>query len=206
MAERDLSIAEAAGVFGVSERTLYRWVREGCPADGGGRGRPLRFDRAEVLAWMSSVGATGLPGRPPDGAERDGAERDGGQTGTDVDVGPEAGDHEPEEDDVDDDGTPVGQVDPARLATLIKRVSLEIKRLERRRRERLERVAAGELLDRAEVERGRLERIAHVRAGLLALPAKLAPQVAGRDHHEVHVIVEREVRALLRLYAGEEAA
>lgn len=65
-----MKVRQAADALGISTRTLYRWVSEGCPHEGGGSGRALRFDLRRVAAWMERTGATGLMGRPPRGCER----------------------------------------------------------------------------------------------------------------------------------------
>lgn len=61
----------------------------------------------------------------------------------------------------------------------------------------------GQVLPRAEVETGRLARIAFVRAGLLALPARLAQRCAGRDAVEVEREADEEVRKLLEGFSRE---
>lgn len=63
----------------------------------------------------------------------------------------------------------------------------------------------GELVSRAEVERGRVQRILIVRQGLLALPGKLAARCAGRTQEEVHEEIAAEVDSLLRQFSEEFA-
>lgn len=43
---------------------LRDYVIKGAPHDKGGKGRPNKFDPAEVLTWMKSEGLTGKVGRP----------------------------------------------------------------------------------------------------------------------------------------------
>ncbi len=92
--------------------------------------------------------------------------------------------------------------DAGKIVKFTRIVNLEIKKLEAARRKRLERIAEGELHDRAECERGRLQRIATVRSGLLALPGKLSARLAGREPHEIDAEVTREVTHLLAQFSG----
>ena len=117
---------DAAAELGIQPNTLRRYVRErGCPhgRDEEGRGC-LRFDVAEVRAWMDEKGLTGKPGRPSAEPTGDAKER---KAHYDAEI--------------------------ARL----KMLKLE-----------------GQLIERAEVERGRLARIAAVRQGLLNQPRRSA--------------------------------
>lgn len=171
-----LTTDEMAEELGVTRKTLQRWNAAGCPHEGGGHGKPIFYDKAAVIAWMESTGATGTPGRPPQGAERKA-----------------------------DDGAAVDELpaDVQKIATLTRKVNLAIKMQELRKRERLEKIAAGELHDRGECERGRLERIATVKAGLLALPGKLATRLENREAPEIQREIDREVRHLLSQFAGQ---
>lgn len=94
--------------------------------------------------------------------------------------------------------------DVAKIAKLTRFVNLEIKRYEAARRKRVEDIAAGTLIDRAEVERGRIERIGFVRAGLLALPGKLAPRLVGLSSTDIQRELDREVNYLLAQFAGQD--
>jgi len=63
----------------------------------------------------------------------------------------------------------------------------------------------GDLLERAEVERGRVQRILVVKQGLTALPAKLAARLVGRTQEEIQAELDAEVDTLLRAFAEEFA-
>lgn len=65
-------------------------------------------------------------------------------------------------------------------------------------------LATGRVLRKDEVENGRLNRIATVKAGLLALPGKMAARLAHRDALDVQRELAAEVLALLRAFAGED--
>lgn len=172
-----LTTEEMAAELGVTRRTLARWNEAGCPHEGGGPGRPIYYDKAAVIAWMEATGATGTPGRPPQGAERKGG--------------------------TEDDGLGEVPSDVSKIAVLTRKVNLAIKMQELKKRARLERIAIGELHDRGECERGRLERIAAVKAGLLALPGKLAARLENREAAEIQRELDREVRHLLAQFAGQ---
>ena len=71
---RILRLADMAGRYGVSVRTIQRWVRWGCPFMRAPGGRAVMFDLARVEEWLSSGGARStspvIPeprrrGRPP---------------------------------------------------------------------------------------------------------------------------------------------
>jgi phage terminase Nu1 subunit (DNA packaging protein) len=61
---RDKSTEQIGEIFDVGESTLRNWVRDGCPCDKGGKGKPRLFDEAEVAAWMRSKNLTGDVGKP----------------------------------------------------------------------------------------------------------------------------------------------
>jgi transposase-like protein len=61
--DRTQTVDDIAGEHDVHPETVRRWVRDGCPASGGGRGKSLLMDSAEVGAWMKANGVTGEDGR-----------------------------------------------------------------------------------------------------------------------------------------------
>ena len=64
---RTLTTADLIELFdGIDKRTVTRWCADGCPHDGGGKGKPRLFNAEEVAAWMKKRGITGAVGRPPD--------------------------------------------------------------------------------------------------------------------------------------------
>lgn len=65
-------------------------------------------------------------------------------------------------------------------------------------------LAQGRVLKKDEVENGRLARVATVKAGLLALPGKMAARLAHRDALDVQRELQAEMLALLRAFAGED--
>jgi predicted DNA-binding transcriptional regulator AlpA len=48
--ERFVTARELAGIMHVGERTVARWVAEGCPSETWGQ-RSRRFLPSEVMAW-----------------------------------------------------------------------------------------------------------------------------------------------------------
>ncbi len=64
--KRTLLAAELADQFDVDVRTVTRWVADGCPCDGGGKGVKRLFNEGEVASWMKRKGITGATGRPAD--------------------------------------------------------------------------------------------------------------------------------------------
>ncbi len=64
----------------------------------------------------------------------------------------------------------------------------------------------GELLNALDVERGLMRRISTVKAGLLALPGKLAARLQNRESRFIQEEIEREVEQLLQLYADKAAS
>lgn len=44
--------ADVCDMFEISDRQLQRWVKKGVPHDGGGKGKPRKFNVDEVAAWM----------------------------------------------------------------------------------------------------------------------------------------------------------
>jgi hypothetical protein len=56
-ARRALTRVELAQALDVSPRSIERWVRDGCPATRGGRGK-LFFNLDEVRAWIDETGPT----------------------------------------------------------------------------------------------------------------------------------------------------
>lgn len=174
MSER-LTIDQMADAIGVTRQAVGRYVSAGCPHQGSGRrGDPYTFDRDEVIAWLERTGRDGIHGAADPCISQ-------------------IVDHQQ-----------AATTDITKINKLTRVVSLEIKRLEAARRKRLERIAEGELHDRVDCERGRLQRIATVRAGLLALPGKLAARLVGREPHEIEAEITREVHHLLAQFAGQD--
>lgn len=62
----------------------------------------------------------------------------------------------------------------------------------------------GQLLDRAEVERGRVERVQIVKAALLALPRLLPPILIGMEQREMTIAIRERVEAICREFAGQK--
>jgi phage terminase Nu1 subunit (DNA packaging protein) len=61
---RKQAIESIAELFDVEDRAVKRWVARGCPHDGGGRGKKLFFNEAEVAAWLKANNLTGKVGKP----------------------------------------------------------------------------------------------------------------------------------------------
>ena len=168
-------LAITARRLGLSERSLWRYLKEGCP------GTVISKDEAylsadEVSAWMRSRGLTGRPGPPSLEAP-----------------GPRI------------DGVPgPGQVSVGDVREDLLRARLDKERdLVDKHRHFLE-VAKGEVVSRDQVRRERLARIAAVKAKLLALPDKLAGRLAHRPPEEVHRELRREMLEVLSEFAGAQ--
>src|SRR5687768_16017146 len=56
---RTQTVDDIAAEHDVDPETVRRWIREGCPASGGGRGRAYMLDGAEVGVWMKANNVTG---------------------------------------------------------------------------------------------------------------------------------------------------
>ncbi|MEU5838819.1 helix-turn-helix domain-containing protein [Streptomyces diacarni] len=53
-----LKLAELQAYYGVSNWTVYKWIREGCPTEPL-PGKDRRFDLERVRAWVAERNATG---------------------------------------------------------------------------------------------------------------------------------------------------
>ena len=60
---RTLSTTALARALKMQRRSLYRWIKAGCPGEKDDKGE-WRFDLAEVQAWQEEKGFTGAPGQP----------------------------------------------------------------------------------------------------------------------------------------------
>ena len=177
-----MKLKELASALGVSTKTIRRWVKSGCPSTrkGSGRTAPLIFDQAAVVEWMERVGRDGLPGG--DGSSRE------------------------EIPDVEDLPGPLPAPAPAfsalpgteNLNRLIKVVKVKVQQLEVKKRERLERVATGEMVNRDEVLRLHGQMATRIRARMMAIPGVLSGILASlTDPREVEEELDRSVRAAL---------
>jgi len=72
MSIRDKTTSQITDIFDVDESTIKRWVSAGCPCDSPpGRGKPRKFNEAEVAAWMQATNRSGKPGRPQEAGSDD---------------------------------------------------------------------------------------------------------------------------------------
>ena len=62
--------------------------------------------------------------------------------------------------------------------------------------------AIGDLIPRAEVERGRVERIQTVKKSLLALPKRMAPQLVGLEARQIEVILKERMDEIIADFSG----
>jgi hypothetical protein len=170
---RTATTDEVLAAFGIPRATIQRWVAADCPHDKGPEGN--LFDLEEVREWMRRAGRAGTRGRP---SELDTLEREIAAAGDEADGA--------------DDAEFAAK---AKRAMVLARLRKEIALASRYERENREREK--QLLELDEVERGRLERIAFVKAGLLALPGKLAARLATREAREIEVLLEEAVTDLL---------
>ena len=171
---KGMKIRAMAAELGVDTKTIRRWVRSGCPHARAGPGRTaaLVFDPPKVVAWMERV-------------DRDGT---GGSH------------HSPIVEDSSPD-LPAKATPAQELNALAKRVAIEVKKLEVKKRKRIERMADGALLDAGLVNRGRIERIAAVKSGLQALAGKLPARLVDRSEPEIRRILEVEIDDVCQTFA-----
>lgn len=64
--------------------------------------------------------------------------------------------------------------------------------------------AIGDLIPRAEVERGRIERIQTVKKALLALPKRMAPQLVGLEARELETVLKERMEEIITDFAGHK--
>lgn len=138
--------------LGVVKRTLTRWLQAGLPHEINEHGR-RRYNMDEVRQWMQENSRTGIKGRVVGMIQ--------GPGGVSLE-----GDNPEFTGDIRED------LLRAKLRKEIAQASKhELDVMQRR----------GELLEKAEVERGRLDRVARARAVLLGGPATLAADLEGLD-------------------------
>lgn len=173
---------ELASLLGVTGRTVTKWVAAGCPSKriGSGSRAKLDLDPREVKAWMRATSRTGEAGRPAAGLE---ATTGSGKATDDLDT-----DHKGD------------------LAELIRRTNLQIKRLEVRKRERLEAEAEGALVPLSDVRRAWAAQVEVVQARFRVLPSLLSQRLIGKSYEDAHAILEEELRGVLLSFAREELA
>lgn len=68
---RTQTVEDIAAEHDVATETIRRWVRDGCPADRPGKGKPTKMNSAEVEGWKRENGVTGKEGRPIEGDSPD---------------------------------------------------------------------------------------------------------------------------------------
>jgi len=175
-----MKAAELCATLGVSRRTLTTYLAAGCPHErrGAGPRAPLVFDLAKVKGWIRSTARSGDVGRPPEGAEPLG--RPSGRADEELDA--------------------------ADLAEEIRRVNLAIKELEKKKRERIEAEALGELVPYEDVKRAWGAQVEVVKTRLRSLPSLLSQRMEGMSYDERHDLLEREFRRVLESFAREELA
>ncbi len=182
MSEPEITAAELCRELKIQRRSLTRYMEAGCPHRRAGNGprAPLRFVLSKVKAWMRQTARTGEPGRPPTGAE---VRRSPAKARAEAPA-------DKATDDLDDE-------DADDLAELTRRVNLQIKRLEVRKRERLEREANGELVEAAEVVRLWRSQIEVVQTSFRSLPGILAQRLVHCDYDTIYEALEEELHAVL---------
>ena len=182
-----MNAGELCRELAINRRTLTRWMAAGCPhVRGKGRRGRLTFDHDGVIAWMRRVGYTGDDGRPSVEILTE-----KGVVGTiDPPAKKKRKGRKAEEDDGDD------------VVELTRRVNLEIKRLEARKRKRVERAADGELAPVADFRRYWASRCAALHSALRALPDRVA-RAGGERYEQVFGEAEKAVEDALMPFGSE---
>ena len=187
-----LTATELLQAVGIGRTALSRYLAAGCPHDrlGPGERAPLRFELAAVRAWMHKTARTGDQGSNVGPAHISVAIEEG----TPPAPAPEREEGEEE----------AAQGTASELVDLVRRVNIEIKRLEVKRRRRLEAEAAGELVPLEDVRRAWLAQIEVVQARFRSLPSVLAPRLVGKDYDAIRDAIEAELRTVLLSFARKE--
>lgn len=172
-----VSTAELTRIIGVTQPTLGRWAKAGCPCIKVGRGR--HWSEEAVRAWMAGVGRTGQRGG--DMSLREGR-------GTDHRVA-----------ECSTSGGSAGDLREQKLRAQIRK---EIAQANKHELDVAKR--RGQLLEREEVERQRVERVAHARAVLIGGPSNLAPDLVDLDAEQIERRLREWVHRALRELAGED--
>ncbi len=184
-----MTIAEACKFLGVSERTLYRYIKKGCPTEG-----VKQVNLGDVQQWMLDNGYTGAMGRSPLRA----VPAVPGPVATVKTVrAPPAPSASPTPEDVEHYEDEIYQEvmnseNPAKQAILLHKV--EQAGITRAKRQILQE----EWLPRQAVERVQSEQAAALRKRLLSFPDRVAPRVVGRDEKEVREVLEKEILSILK--------
>ncbi len=179
-----MNTRELCESFGINRRTATRWLKAGCPhrKTGTHKTAPTEFDRAEVIAWLDEVGkGDGADGLAPSDLPQPPAP-----------AAPAAGTSSPTTPSATD------------LGRMIRVANLQIKRLEAKKRQRLEAEATGELVPLADVRRAWASQIEVVHASFRAIPATLATRLVGKAYDEIRDTIEVELRGVLTSFAVEE--
>lgn len=180
---KPLTLKQLCEAIDQGQATIRRWIAVGCPHHKApGRTGALTFDRDEVVSWMRAVGRTGEAGRPAAEASM---------------LGPVPGRKAARQEKA------VGELSPEEIRALGAIAAVQVKQLEVRKRERLEREAEGELVALSEVQRWWTAQVSALTTALEALPGRVATEAAGRPHEDVYAAVEREVTAMRERLASE---
>lgn len=173
-----VSTAELTRILGVTQPTLGRWAKAGCPCIKVGRGRHWNVEA--VRAWMAEVNRTGKRGG--DMSLREGRGTDHRVAGAAAPSSKAAGD--------------------LREQKLRAQIRKEIAQANKHELDVAKR--RGQLLEREDVERQRVERVAHARAVLIGGPSNLAPDLVDLDAERIERRLREWVHRALRELAGED--
>lgn len=180
---RTLTTAECAEEVGLTTRTLTNYLRRGAPCDRDSAGH--RWDADELRAWMRLQGYEGRRGR----------------RGRDEALAAPPKDQEvPEEvlEAAQSLDQAMGVKAKLQRAELAKRIILV------KKHELDYRVRSAEYHSREECREERMRRILAVKAGLLALPHRVAPRITSQmGQRQIRHEIGAEVLKLLRQFAGD---
>jgi predicted component of type VI protein secretion system len=102
-------------------------------------------------------------------------------------------------------GKPMGEMSIELKREMLRKIKAQVNKYEQEiRTMRLEfETRISGLVSKEEVERGHVQRIAFVKAGLLSLPATLAPQLEGLSAQEIQTKMHAEVIRLLEHFSRQ---
>lgn len=177
MKKKLLSAAETAKALNVKEKTIYRYVKLGCPL--AEKGPPVKFELAPLQKWLFENGYTTAKGRTPYRLH-----------GTPLTT-PQAPNPTPKKEEVEEGRQSVeaeikASQNPLATATLLQRTEAAAFKQAQRR------ILEGKWVEREKIEKQETEQAVALRRRLLALAERLAARGGGD-----RTVIEEEVRAIL---------
>jgi phage terminase Nu1 subunit (DNA packaging protein) len=217
---KGLTLAQAVAALGQSERTLRRWVADGCPHHkGAGRTGALTFERSEVEGWMRETQRSGNVGART-GVERALGDAAAAARAPPAPAGEKAGDavkkaaRDLDEDEAarlflaaleGDDRAQLLRLAPNASPMLVKKIEAVAKArvalADAVKRELDNQQRRRELLVAVDVAAQAVQAVDVVSSGLDALPGKLTPRLVGQEYDAIYGALEDEIRALREAFS-----